>query len=124
VATFVDIRAILNGIIYVLSTKPPMARDAAARATSSTGAYDSTLVKIRHRFYRQRREQADREASAIAAVAHSQSVRNAEKGRRVSIPKAMTRQRSAATSGIEWGQHCRADNARSGRRAHRLSRRR
>ncbi len=81
----VDVREVMNGIMYVLSTGCQW------RAIPKDLPPKSTV----------HREQGEREASPTAAIIDSQSVKSAEKGGRASIRMAMTRaKRSRARSAI------------------------
>ena len=82
-----DMRAVMNGVMYILSTGcqwrylpkdfPPY---------STVHHYfvwwhcDGVLDRIHHAFYVACREKAEREASPTAAIIDSQSVKSAEKG--------------------------------------------
>jgi transposase len=106
----VDVREVLNGIMYVLSTGCQwryIPRDLPPRSTLhdylQRWDYDGTLRKIHYVLYQKCREQADREASPTACIIDSQSVKSAEKGGPASIPKDMMRGRkSVARSAIFW----------------------
>ena len=106
----VDVREVLNGIMYVLSTGCQwryVPRDLPPRSTLheylQRWDYDGTLGNIHYALYQKCREQVDREASPTACVIDSQSVKSAEKGGPASIPRGMTRGRkSVARSGIFW----------------------
>ena len=104
----VDIRAIINGIMYVLSTGCQwryIPKDLPPRSTIhdylSLWRWDKTLDRIHHVLYVKCREQAEREASPTACVIDSQSVKSAEKGGPASIRRgSMPAKRSKARSGI------------------------
>jgi transposase len=104
----VDIREVVNGLMYVLSTGcqwRAIPTDLPARSTVNgyfhLWNYDGTLDRIHHTLYVKCREQADREASPTAAIIDSQSVKSAEKGGPASIPTAtMLARRSRARSAI------------------------
>jgi len=106
----VDVREVLNGIMYVLSTGCQwryVPRDLPPRSTLhdylQRWDYDGTLGNIHYALYQKCREQVDRDASPTACVIDSQSVKSAEKGGPASIPRGMTRGRkSVARSGIFW----------------------
>jgi transposase len=106
----VNVREILNGVMYVLSTGcqwRAIPKDLPPRSTVNgylqRWDYDGTLGKIHYTLYQKCREQVDREASPTACVIDSQSVKSAEKGGPASIPKGMMRGRkSVARSGIFW----------------------
>ena len=83
----VDVREILNGIMYVLSTGCQwryIPKDLPPRSTLNgyfqRWQYDGTLHAIHFELYQKCREQADREASPTACIVDSQSVKSAEKG--------------------------------------------
>jgi transposase len=104
----VDVRAIVNGLMYILGTGcqwRDIPKDLPPRSTIhdylNRWDYDGTLQRIHHALYGQCREQAGREASPTAAVIDSQSVKSAEKGGPVLTRTAMMRaRRSRARSGI------------------------
>jgi transposase len=104
----VDIREVVNGLMYVLSTGcqwraipkdlPPSTtiHDYFRRWTD-----DRTLDRLHQALYVRCRELADRAASPTAAIIDSQSVKSAEKGGRRLTRQAMMRaRRSRARSGI------------------------
>jgi transposase len=104
----VNVRKVLDGLMYLLSTGcqwdaipkdlPPKStvRDYFDRWTD-----DRTLERIHHTLYMKCRELADRAVSPTAAVIDSQSVKSAEKGGPALIRTGMTRgKRSKARSGI------------------------
>jgi transposase len=103
----VDVRAVVNGVMYVLSTGCQWAalpKDLPPRSTVNDyfrrWDWDGTLARIHHALYVQCREQAGREASPTAAIIDSQSVKGAEKGGARSIRLATTvARRSKARSG-------------------------
>ncbi|MDE3747264.1 MULTISPECIES: IS5 family transposase [Methylobacterium] len=83
----VDMRAVVNGLMYVLSTGcqwRAIPKDLAARSTVhdyfDLWDYDGTLERIHHTLYVACRERMDREASPTVAIIDSQSVKGAEKG--------------------------------------------
>jgi transposase len=104
----VDVREIVNGVMYILGTGcqwRDIPRDLPPRSTVhgylDRWDYDGTLQRIHHALYVQCRELAEREASPTAAVIDSQSVKSAEKGGRASIRTVTTQgRRSRARSGI------------------------
>jgi transposase len=109
----VDVREVLNGLMYVLSTGCQwryIPKDLPPKSTIydyfDLWTYDGTLEKIHHTFYVKCRELADREASPSACVIDSQSVKSAEKGGLQSTRMAMTQEkRSRARSGIFSSTH-------------------
>ena len=104
----VDVREVMNGIMYVLSTGcqwRAIPKDLPPRSTLfdylDLWSYDGTLDRIHHALYVECREQREREASPTAAIIDSQSVKSAEKGGPASIRMAMMRaKRSRARSAI------------------------
>ena len=83
----VDVREVVNGVMYILSTGCQWAalpKDLPPRSTVNDyfrrWDADGTLDRIHHALYVQCREQAGREASPTAAIIDSQSVKSAEKG--------------------------------------------
>src|SRR5215475_9603481 len=104
----VDVREVMNGIMYVLSTGcqwRAIPKDLPPRSTLfgylDLWSWDGTLDRIHHALYIECREQTEREASPTAAIIDSQSVRSAEKGGAASIRMATTRaKRSRARSAI------------------------
>jgi len=83
----VTMRAVVNGLMYVLSTGcqwRAMPKDFPPRSTVydyvSLWTRDRTLDRVHHALYVQCRDLAGRDASPTAAVIDSQSVKGAEKG--------------------------------------------
>ena len=103
----VDVRAVVNGVMYVLSTGCQWAAlptDLPPRSTVNDyfrrWDWDGTLMRIHHALYVQCREAAGRDASPTAAIIDSQSVKGAEKGGARSIRRAtMAARRSKAGNG-------------------------
>jgi len=106
----VDLREIVNGVMYILSTGCQWAslpKDLPPRSTVNDyfcrWDYDGTLDRMHHALYVQCRELAESEASPSAAIIDSQSVKSAEKGGAASTPRATTRaRRSRARSAMSW----------------------
>ena len=106
----VDVREVLNGILYVLATGcqwRALPKDLPPRSTVhdylTLWAWDGTLRRLHHALFAQVRERAGKEASPTASIIDSQSVKAAEKGGRASIRRVTTRaRRSRARSGISW----------------------
>ena len=106
----VDERAIVDGLMYILSTGcqwRALPKDLPARSTVhdyfDLWSWDGTLDRIHHALYVKCREQAGREASPSAAIIDSQSVKAAEKGGPRSTRLATTRaRRSRGRSAISW----------------------
>ena len=102
----VDVREVMNGLMYVLSTGcqwRAIPKDLPPRSTVNfyfcRWQHDGTLDRLHHALYVRCREQADREASPTAAIIDSQSVKSAEKGgagliRRASMAARRSRARS------------------------------
>jgi len=83
----VNVREVMNGVMYVLSTGcqwRAIPKDLPPRSTVfaylDLWSYDGTLERIHYELYVRCREQAEREASPTAAIIDSQSVKSAEKG--------------------------------------------
>ena len=83
----VDLRAVMNGIMYVLSTGCQwryIPKDLPPRSTVNgyfgLWSYDGTLDRIHRALYIKCREEVEREASPTACIIDSQSVKSAEKG--------------------------------------------
>jgi transposase len=103
----VDLREVVNGLLYVLSTGcqwRAIPKDLPPKSTVydyfDLWDWDGTLDRIHATLYVKCRETAGREASPTAAIIDSQSVKSAEKGGAASIRRAMTRaRRSRARSG-------------------------
>jgi transposase len=94
----VDERAIVNALMYILSTGcqwRALPKDLPPRSTVhdyfDLWNWDGTLDRIHHTLYVKGREKVDREASPTACIIDSQSVKSAEKGGRVSTRTASTR---------------------------------
>jgi transposase len=108
----VDVRQVMNGLMYVLSTGcqwRALPKDLPPRSTVNhyfcRWQDDGTLDRLHHALYVRCREQADREASPTAAIIDSQSVKSAEKGgvgltRRALTAARRSRARSATSSSI------------------------
>ena len=104
----VDVREVMNGIMYILSTGcqwRAVPRDLPPRSTLfdylELWDWDGTLDRIHHVLYEECRERGERDVSPTAAIIDSQSVKSAEKGGRASIRMDMTRARkSRARSAI------------------------
>jgi transposase len=88
----VDLREVMNGIMYILSTGcqwRAIPKDLPPRSTLfdylDLWSWDGTLERIHHALYVECRDDGEREASPTAAIIDSQSVKSAEKGGRRSI---------------------------------------
>jgi transposase len=106
----VNERAVVDGLMYILSTGCQWAalpKDLPPRSTVNDyfrrWTDDRTLDRIHHALYVECRQLADRKASPTAAIIDSQSVKSAEKGGSRSIRMAMMRAKSSrARSAISW----------------------
>jgi len=106
----VDVREIVNGILYVLSTGcqwQAIPTDLPPRSTVNGYLVrwrdDRTLDRLHHALYVKCRELAERRANPTAAIIDSQSVKSAEKGVSRSIRTAtMPAKRSKPGSGMFW----------------------
>src|SRR5713101_5929675 len=106
----VEVREVLNGIMYVLSTGCQWAYLPKDLPPSSTVYYyfdrwtdDGTLARLHHELYVRCRGKMGRAASPTACVIDSQSVKSAEKGGPASIHRATARARkSKAKNGTSW----------------------
>ena len=85
----IDVRAVLDGVMYILSTGCQWAalpKDLPPRSTVhgylQRWDWDGTLEAAHHQLYVACREQAGKEASPTAAILDSKSVKAAEKGGR------------------------------------------
>src|SRR5580704_15691698 len=106
----VDIRAVMNGVMYILSTGCQwryIPKDFPPRSTLhdyfTWWHCDGTLDRIHHALYVECRERAEREASPTACIIDSQSVKSAEKGGSMLIRTGLMRANSSrARNGIFW----------------------
>ena len=106
----INLREVLNGLLYILSTgcqRAAIPKDLPPRSTLhdyfARWDYDGTLDRLHHALYAACRELAGRNASPTAAIIDSQSVKSAEKGGAGSIRRAMTEaRRSRARSAMSW----------------------
>ncbi len=104
----VDVREVLNGLLYVLSTGcqwRAVPKDLPPKSTLFSyfdlWNWDGTLGRIHQELYVKCREAMGREASPTAAIIDSQSVKSAEKGGLTSTRAGMMRgKRSRARSAI------------------------
>jgi putative transposase len=83
----VDMREVVNGVLYLVRTGcqwRAIPKDLPPRSTvhgyHKRWEYDGTLLNIHHTLYQACREKAGREASPTACIIDSQSVKGAEKG--------------------------------------------
>jgi len=106
----VDVREVVNGLMYVLSTGcqwRAIPKDLPPRSTLhdyfDLWGWDGTLERIHEALYAKCRKAAAREASPTAAIIDSQSVKGAEKGGAASTLRATTRaRRSTVRSATSW----------------------
>src|SRR3974390_832723 len=104
----VNLREVVNGLLYVLSTGcqwRAIPKDLPPRSTVhgylDLWNWDGTLDRIHPVLYVKCREKAGRESGPTAAIIDSQRVKSAEKGGGARILAAMTRARkSKARSGM------------------------
>jgi transposase len=106
----VNLREVLNGIFYVLSTGcqwGALPKDLPPKSTVydyfDLWGWDGTLERLHHTLYVACREQVGKQASPTAAIIDSQSARAAQKGGPQSIRRVTMRaRRSPAASGTSW----------------------
>jgi len=106
----VDLREVVNAILYVLETGcqwRALPKDLPPKSTVhdylDLWEWDGTLMRIHGALYARVREAEGRGPEPTAAILDSQSVKGAEKGGRASILRAMTRaRRSRARSATCW----------------------
>ena len=103
----VNIREVVNGLMYILGTGcqwRDIPKDLPPRSTIHDYLvrwdYDGTLKRMHQTLYRSCRELAGRDASPTAAVIDSQSVKSAEKGGPGLIQWAMTRRRGSRARSV------------------------
>jgi transposase len=106
----VDVREVLNGIFYVLSTGcqwRALPKDLPPRSTVheylQLWEWNGSLARLHHALFVQARDLAGKEASPSVAIIDSQSVKSAEKGALASTRRATTQgRRSRGRSAISW----------------------
>ena len=106
----VNVREVVNGLLYILSTGCQwryVPSDLPPRSTLfnyfDLWTYHGVIDRIHHSLYVQCRERVEREASPTACIIDSQSVKSAEKGGPTSIRTGTMRaRRSRARSDISW----------------------
>jgi transposase len=98
----VNVREVVNGLMYILSTGcqwRAIPKDLPPRSTLhdylNQWDYDGTLVRIHHVLYVKCRGLVEREPSPTAAIIDSQSVKSAEKGGPVSTHMGTMRVRKS-----------------------------
>jgi transposase len=94
----VDVREVINGLLYVLETGCPwrhLPKDFPPKSTVhgyfDLWAWDGTLERIHEALFVALREKEGREASPSAAIIDSQSAKSAQKGGLRSTRQAMVR---------------------------------
>ena len=102
----VNVREVVNGLMYILSTGCQWAaipKDLPPRSTLhdyfDRWDYDGTLARIHHALYVKCRELAGREASPTAGIIDSQSVKSAEKDAMGQAARVRHHRRCQATDG-------------------------
>jgi len=102
----VNLREVVNGLMYILSTGcqwRAIPKDLPPRSTLydyfDLWSWDGTLDRIHHALYVECRERVEREASPTVAIIDSQSVKSAEKGGVTIRMATMRARRSRARSG-------------------------
>lgn len=106
----VDLRSVVEGLLYLLETGCQwrhLPKDFPPRSTVwayfDLWSYDGTLARIHEALYVALREAEGREASPSAAIIDSQTVKSAEKGGPARRKPAMTRaRRPRASSATCW----------------------
>ena len=93
----VDMREVMNGVMYVLGTGcqwRALPKDLPPKSTVNryfvSWSYDGTLDRMHHALYELCRADAERAASPTACIIDSQSVKSAEKGGLASTNTALT----------------------------------
>jgi len=101
----VNLREVVNGLRYILSTGCQWRAIPKALPPRSTlydyfdlWSWDSTLDRIHHALFVECRERVEREASPTVAIIDSQSVKSAEKGGATIRMATMRARRSKARS--------------------------
>ena len=106
----VDVREVVNGLLYVLETGCPwrhLPKDFPPKSTVhgyfDLWGWDGTLERMHEALYIALRGKEGREASPSAAIIDSQSARSTQKGGPRSTRSATTRaRRSRASSAMSW----------------------
>lgn len=103
----VDVREVVNGLMYVLSTGCQWAaipKDLPPRSTVNhyfcRWSYEGTLDRLHHVLYERCRELAAREGSPTGAIIDSQSVKSAEKGGSIAIRQALMQARRSKARNV------------------------
>jgi transposase len=105
----VNMRAVVNGLMYILGTGCQWAaipKDLAPRSTVhdyfSLWTWDGTLDCLHHALYVQCRGQVGRDASPTVGIIDSQSVKGTEKGGARTRTATTLARRSKARSATSW----------------------
>lgn len=106
----IDVRAVVQGLLYLLETGCQwrhLPKDFPPRSTVweyfDLWSYDGTLARIHEALYLALREAEGREASPNAAIIDSQTVKSAEKGGLRATRQAMMRaRRPRGSSATSW----------------------
>jgi transposase len=105
----VDVREVLNAVLYVLWTGcqwKALPKDLPPKSTVwgylDRWDRDGTLERIHHALYVEAREKAGREASPTTAIIDSQSAKGAPKGAPRSTPRATTRARRCSGASVTF----------------------
>lgn len=105
----VNVREVVNGLMYILSTGcqwRAIPKDLPPRSTVydyfELWSWDGTLDRIHDTLYVKCREQASREASPTVAIIDSQSVKSAEKGGPRSTRRAMMRVKGSKARSVTF----------------------
>jgi transposase len=103
----VDVREVVNALMYLLSTGCQWAalpKDLPPRSTVNSyfkrWEHDRTLDRLHHPLYVQCREQAGRQTSPTVGIIDSQSVKSTEKGGLRTDPVTMAGKKSKGRSDI------------------------
>ena len=109
----VDVREVLQGVLYVLETGCQwrhLPKDFPPRSTVweyfDLWRYDGTLDRIHETLYLALREAEGREASPTAGIVDSQTVKSAEKGGLRGRKRALTRARRPRASSVTSSSTC------------------
>ena len=105
----VNVREVVNGLMYILSTGcqwRAIPKDLPPRSTVydyfELWSWDGTLDRIHDTLYVTCREQAARDASPTVAIIDSQSVKSAEKGGPRSTRRAMMRVKGSRARSVTF----------------------
>ena len=103
----VDVREVVNGLLYVLETGCPwrhLPKDFPPKSTVhgyfDLWSWDGTLERIHDALYVALRDKEGREASPSAAIIDSQSAKSAQKGGLRSIRSGLTQARRSRASNV------------------------